>query len=40
MSQGFESIILDAKTFLQKEREYEKIWRELVLEPAGRLPKA
>jgi iron(III) transport system substrate-binding protein len=40
MSQGFESIILDAKTFLQKESEYEKIWRELVLEPAGRLPKA
>ncbi len=36
MSQGFETILLDSKAFLKKESEYEKIWRELVLEPAGR----
>jgi iron(III) transport system substrate-binding protein len=35
MSQGFESIILDAKAFLQRESEYEKIWSELILDPAG-----
>jgi iron(III) transport system substrate-binding protein len=36
MSQGFQSIILDCKTFLKRETEYEKIWRELILErPAG-----
>ncbi len=39
MSEGFESIILDAEAFLKKESEYEKIWRELILEPAGRLQK-
>jgi ABC-type Fe3+ transport system substrate-binding protein len=36
MSQGFQSIILDASAFLKKEAEYEKIWRELILEPASR----
>jgi iron(III) transport system substrate-binding protein len=35
MSQGFQSIILDARAFLKREAEYEKIWRELILEPAG-----
>ena len=40
MSQGFESLILDAQAFLQKESEYEKIWRELTLEPAGRFQEA
>ena len=35
MSQGFQSIILDAGAFLKREAEYEKIWRELILEPAG-----
>lgn len=36
MSQGFETLLLDSKAYLQKESEYEKIWRELILEPAGR----
>ena len=36
MSQGFQSLILDASAFLKKEAEYEKIWRELILEPASR----
>jgi iron(III) transport system substrate-binding protein len=40
MSRGFEFIILDSKAFLQRESEYERIWRELILEPAARLRKA
>jgi hypothetical protein len=36
MSQGFETLLLDSRAFLKKESEYEKIWRELILEPAGR----
>jgi iron(III) transport system substrate-binding protein len=40
MSQGFESIVLDAKAFLKRETEYENIWRELILEPAGRFQES
>jgi iron(III) transport system substrate-binding protein len=35
MSQGFETLLLDSKAFLNKESEYEKIWRELILANAG-----
>ncbi len=37
MSQGFSSILVDAKAFLQRENSYEKLWRELILEPSGQL---
>jgi iron(III) transport system substrate-binding protein len=40
MSQGFDSILFDAKAFLQRENEYEQIWRELILEPAARAQEA
>jgi iron(III) transport system substrate-binding protein len=32
MSLGFDSIPIDVKTFLQKEREFEKLWHELMRE--------
>jgi iron(III) transport system substrate-binding protein len=35
MSQGFDSILFDAEAFLQREDEYERIWRELILQPAA-----
>jgi iron(III) transport system substrate-binding protein len=40
MSQGFDSILFDAKAFLQREHDYEQIWRELILEPASRAQEA
>ena len=40
MSSGFDAILFDAKSYLKRESEYEKIWRELVLPPASRAPQA
>lgn len=34
MSSGFHSILFDAQAYLKRESEYEKFWRELILEPA------
>jgi iron(III) transport system substrate-binding protein len=39
MSQGFQTVLFDAKAFLQRENEYERLWRELVLEPAEQAAK-
>ncbi len=39
MSQGFQTVMFDAQAFLQREDEYEKLWRELVLEPAEEAAK-
>lgn len=39
MSQGFQTVMFDAQAFLQREDEYERLWRELVLEPAQQAAK-
>jgi len=39
MSQGFRTVMFDAQAYLQKENEYEKLWRELILEPAEQAAK-
>ncbi len=35
MSRGFESILFDAKAFLQQESRYQEQWREMILKPSG-----
>jgi iron(III) transport system substrate-binding protein len=39
MSQGFQTVLFDARAFLQRENEYERLWRELILEPAEQAAK-
>lgn len=39
MSQGFQTVMFDAKAFLQRENEYERLWRDLILEPAEQAAK-
>ncbi len=39
MSQGFNSVLVNAKAFLQRESEYEKLWQDFIVEPASRLAK-
>jgi iron(III) transport system substrate-binding protein len=36
MSQGFQTVLFDASAFLQREKEYERLWSELVIEPGKR----
>ena len=43
MSSGFDSILVDAKAFLERESDLEELWRELMLKPlgqSGRKPEA
>ena len=40
MSQGFRTVMFDAQAFLQRENEYERLWRDLVLGPAEQAAKS
>ncbi|MBI2989521.1 MAG: ABC transporter substrate-binding protein [Deltaproteobacteria bacterium] len=35
MSHGFDSTLVDAKAFLRRESEHEKLWNDLILKPVG-----
>jgi iron(III) transport system substrate-binding protein len=35
MGRGFDTILVDAKAFLRRESEFEKLWHELILEPSA-----
>ncbi len=39
MSHGFSSVFVDAKSFLQRESEFERLWQEQVMKPPGQLAR-